>query len=146
MGRRDWRRVCWRRGLQQPLLLLPSPLGVLTGPAPGTPHFSRPLSLSLQLAPPEKKRDRQSAREARQQSAERAVLARSPFPGIPSIPYPLLLISIRTFGLPDPKEPPPCPATELKGPRHLASAGNLHVICIHLHTPHSRGLQSKDVK
>lgn len=27
------------------------------------------------------------------------------------------------------------PATESKGPKHLAPVGNLHVICIHLHTP-----------
>lgn len=68
---------------------------------------------------------------------------------------PTLTISDRAHGLPSPKEStrsakPAGPATESKGPKHLAPVGDLHMICIHLHThpchPCSRGPQSKDVK
>lgn len=129
----------WGRRLGLLLMLLLLPPEALPRPGSWCPRVGRLLSLSIQSAPWEKRR---SAREGWSGSRQGELAAWSHFPVASSPPPPPSLPSQAGHaGLAWSRRVPSqlscylSPATESKGPQHFDPAGNLHVICIHLHFP-----------
>lgn len=159
-GRREKKRgrlrgwtVHWRRRLGLSWLSLPCPLETLPSPRSCSLYLGRSVLISLSSAGSEgKERERERPEEQQLEGEKAGSMEPLSWNFLPFLP-PSSPSQAEHTGLlwsqgeqPDSQPPPSLSSYRIKRPRHLAPVVNLHVICIHLHTPHSRGLQSKDVK